>query len=129
MRVISDNVIAILNIWMEARGEERKGKVAVGEVMRNRLRTSRWGNTIAEVVLAPYQFSGWNTKDSNRVKAMLLDEYAPSYIDCSEAWETSRMTRLTEGALLYCNLSVSQPVWATPDKLIVKIGSHSFFRE
>lgn len=31
-------------------------------------------------------------------------------------------------ALLYVNLAVSQPAWATPDKLVAKIFAHSFYR-
>lgn len=36
--------------------------------------------------------------------------------------------RLTDEVVLYDNLAVTQPPWATPDKLVCQIGHHSFFR-
>ncbi len=35
--------------------------------------------------------------------------------------------RLTPRTLLYDNLALTRPVWATPDKLVAVIGRHSFF--
>jgi RES domain-containing protein len=37
-------------------------------------------------------------------------------------------SNLTDDTVLYVNLAISQPAWATPDKLVTKIGHHSFFR-
>jgi N-acetylmuramoyl-L-alanine amidase len=131
MRLISDDLIAQLNIWMEARGEPFEGKVAVAEVMRNRLKTGRWGNTMTQVVLAPYQFSGWNTKDPNRIKALLLDDSDPEYKECVRAWQTAKSnTDFAKGALRYFNpSSVAPPPWAIPAKLLARIGSHQFYSE
>lgn len=130
MRVISDDAIASLNIWMEARGEAFEGKVAVAEVIRNRLRNGTWGKTIAQVVLAPYQFSGWNTKDPNRIRAMNLDDSDSQYQECVRAWQTAKAnTNFTKGALFYYNPKVvtTPPAWATPPKLLAKIGNHQFY--
>jgi spore germination cell wall hydrolase CwlJ-like protein len=35
--------------------------------------------------------------------------------------------KLTNDVMLYDNLALATPAWATPDKLIVQIGHHSFF--
>lgn len=35
--------------------------------------------------------------------------------------------RITDDVLLYDNLTLARPPWATPDKLAVEIGRHSFF--
>src|SRR4051812_2041029 len=83
MRLVSDTHLAVMNAWMEARGESFEGIVAVCEVMRNRMKLNKWDlnkdkqTTLVEVVLAPYQFSGWNTKDPNRLKALVLDDESP----------------------------------------------------
>ena len=128
MRVISDDTIAALNIWMEARGEPFQGKVAVAEVMRNRLKSGRWGKTIVQVVLAPYQFSGWNTNDSNRIQALLLDDSDPQYQECVRAWNTSKAsTNFARGALYYFNPKLAAPSWAKPQNLLVTIGNHQFY--
>ena len=44
-------------IHCEARGESYEGQVAVGAVVMNRVRSSRFPNTIYEVIFAPGQFS------------------------------------------------------------------------
>ena len=45
----------------EAAGEDAYGQAAVGSVIRNRTRDSRWGGSYENVVLAPKQFSAWNS--------------------------------------------------------------------
>lgn len=131
MRVISDDTLAVLNIWMEARGEPPEGKVAVAEVMRNRLRSGRWGKTMAQVILAPFQFSGWNTKDPNRTKAMLLDAEDPNFRECQTAWQKALDGSDTvSGAMHYFNPKVvKSPDWADPTKLVAQIGSHLFYKD
>lgn len=65
-----------LTIWGEARGEDRSGMLAVGNVMQNRVKQGRWGDDIRSVVTQSkqgqngivYQFSCWG--DSNRESMM-----------------------------------------------------------
>ena len=71
-----------LTIWGEARSEERAGMLAVGNVMMNRMREGRWGDSIQSVVTANrvsqtsgktvYQFSCWG--DTNRASMMRMYE-------------------------------------------------------
>lgn len=44
----------------EAGNQGYEGMLDVGAVIRNRLATRRWGDTISDVVMAPAQFSAWN---------------------------------------------------------------------
>ncbi len=44
----------------EAGGEDAYGQAMVGSVIMNRSRDSRWGGSVADVALAPSQFSTWN---------------------------------------------------------------------
>ncbi len=44
-------------IYCEARGEDYDGKVAVGAVVLNRVRSTRFPNSISEVIYSPGQFS------------------------------------------------------------------------
>jgi len=49
-------------IYGEARGESRDGKIAVGNVVMNRVLCRRaWPNTISGVITAPGQFSGYKS--------------------------------------------------------------------
>lgn len=125
--VIDAEVLAALTIWMEARGEKQEGKIAVGEVIRNRMKQGN--NTAAEIVLAPSQFSCWNTKDPNRIQAMSLEKDDPKYIECLDAWRRSASTSLTKGANHYFNPAVvARPTWADPKKRVATIGSHEFYK-
>lgn len=127
MQVIPEDTIATLTAWQEARGEPFEGLVGVCEVIRTRRKLGRWGATYTHVCLAPYQFSGWNTKDPNRVTSLLLDEQDPSYKRVCQAWEFSATSDLTLGATHYCTVNL-KPAWANPDALTVIIGNHAFYR-
>ncbi len=135
LRLVDDNALAIMTIWQEARGESMEGKVAVGEVIRNRMaQRVHSDGTIPGTVLAPYQFSGFNTKDTNRIPSFKLDTENPQCGACQRAWEMSAGTNLTKGALYYYNpkavrqLGYKDPEWATDDKYLVTIGNHQFYR-
>lgn len=45
----------------EAGGEDAYGQAMVGNVIMNRSKDSRWGGSVADVALAPQQFSTWNS--------------------------------------------------------------------
>lgn len=61
IRTLGDLLVLSLTIWAEARGERIEGKVAVGCVVRNRLKhPTRFGVSFVDVCLAPAQFSCWS---------------------------------------------------------------------
>lgn len=119
MRLLPDDAWAIATIWGEARGESQLGKVAVAEVIRNRMvRRLCSDGTVAGTVLWPFQFSAWNTSDPNRRRMATLDTEDPILLDCRAAWEESEHTIATLGATHYLNPSVLSrlPAWAAdPD--------------
>lgn len=130
-RVVSDYIWGVFTVWCEARGESRAGKIAVARVIRNRT-ARRWNGakTVAEVVLAPYQFSAWNTMDANRRAAAILDSDDPEYIECLEAWNASETDDGGVGAaVFYYNPDVvkTPPTWTITARLVAKIGRHHFF--
>lgn len=67
-----DTDILARTIYGEARGESISGQEAIASVILNRVAFAKrrgrywWGNTIAGVCLAPWQFSCWNENDPNR---------------------------------------------------------------
>jgi len=132
VRLISDDALAIATIWQEARGEDFEGKVGVAEVIRNR---TAGGKTVASVVLRPFQFSGWNTKDGNRVPSMSIDDEDPVVQECQEAWlKALDGSDLTQGAdhylnkVLVINIRGSLPRWTDKLEETVTIGAHTFYR-
>lgn len=132
MKLVSDDNWAIMTIWGEARGEDYLGKVAVAEVIRNRMKRKYSSDgTASNTCLKKLQFSCWNHDDPNRLFMAKLDDEDPIVRECIKAWEESKTTNLTKGAVLYCNLKVLDyiPSWAKMENQTVVIGRHNFFRD
>lgn len=129
MRLVLDWALAIICIWQEARGEDYAGKLAVAEVIRNRMR-KRYSSdgSVAETVLRPYQFSGFNTGDPNRIVSFRIDDNDPVVKECIQAWNDSEHTDTVKGAVLYYNPSIVQePKWVLRAKEVARVGQHVFF--
>ncbi len=131
MRLISDTALAAATIWQEARGEPYEGKLAVAEVIRNRVR-ERYASdgTVAGTVMRPKQFSGWNSDDPNRIPSLKLDDGDRIVADCIRAWKeaTEHNTNLVRGALLYYAPALAAPAWARGCAELARIGGHVFLR-
>jgi spore germination cell wall hydrolase CwlJ-like protein len=122
-RLVDDDAWGAMTVAQEASSEPFEGAQAVGEVIRRRAKEA---GSVAAAVLAPYQFSGWNTTDPNRRRCAVMD--ADTF--ASAAWLASAGSNLAPDAWFYVNLDIvpNVPAWATPDKFVVKIGKHSFYR-
>lgn len=86
MRLISEEALAVTTIHQEAAGESYLGKLAVAEVIRNRM-NKRYASdgTVTDTVLRPKQFSGWNTSDAGRIRNARIDSDDPIVKDCIRA--------------------------------------------
>lgn len=137
IQLIADDAIAIVTILQEAEGEPFEGKLAVAEVILSRTR-HRYNSdgTIMGTCLAPLQFSGWNSKSTNRIRTMRCCEADPMVADCVRAWNLATAGSSTvQGALLYYSpatlvaLGVPAPDWASPlkSKQVATVGHHIFF--
>lgn len=135
MRLITDRSLAVVTIMQEAAGETYAGKLAVAEVIRNRMhRKYSSDGTVAGTVLRPLQFSGWNAQDPGRVRNAKLDDDDPIVQECVKAWDEAMAGSDTvKGAVLYYNpdpkLVPVTPDWAMPHSAreIAHIGHHVFF--
>lgn len=130
MNLISPDALAIITIWQEARGEPLDGKIAVGEVICNRmLKKYSSDGTVAGTVCRAFQFSGWLPRDPNLIPSLKLDTDDPIVDDCVRAWREASTggTEFAKGAVLYCNLAVVRPTWIINCTLTAKVGAHSFF--
>ena len=135
MKLIPDAAWAVATIWMESRGEPQSGKVGVAEVIRDRVAQHYMcnGQSIAECVLRPLQFSSWSTHDNNRLLVGELDDADPVVQSCAAAWATALSgSRVVNGALIYLNPAYAdrnfvQHIRATCDQT-AEIGGHLFFR-
>lgn len=133
MRLISEEALAVVTIMQEAAGEPYLGKLAVAEVIRNRmLRKYASDGTVAGTVLRPMQFSGWNAKDPGRIRSVRADSDDSVVKECIRAWNEARDgSNTVHGAVLYYNPSIitDPPDWALPDSAteVAVVGQHHFF--
>ena len=58
---VSDRYLLAAIVYAESGGEPYEGQLAVANVVLNRLRTGYYGNTLSDVIYAPYQFSATST--------------------------------------------------------------------
>jgi N-acetylmuramoyl-L-alanine amidase len=132
VKLIPDYLWGVLTVWQEARGEPFAGKVAVAEVILRRTQKKFFssGDSIASTCLWPLQFSGWNAKDPNRIKAAVLDTTDPDVQDCVKAWceAADRGSNLVPDALHYYNANIVNPPWAKDAEVVAVIGNHTFLR-
>lgn len=118
-------------IEAEAGNQDFTGKLAVGEVISNRVQTGRWGDSLESVILARGQFSPWNSvtgyaggkqgKDMNKLRPS-EDAYKAADAILSGEYEP-----ITNGALNYFAIipGVSEePAWANDS--FIKLGDHYF---
>lgn len=72
---LSDKALLSLCIYGEARGESTDGKIAVGWVIKERVKRNGWfGKGYQGVILKPYQFSCFLQADPNYKKLLHIAE-------------------------------------------------------
>jgi len=120
-------IMGALCIWREARGEPREGKVAVWNVIKNRVASKRWGPTITRVVTARWQFSAFNDGDPNTTKFPAVEDVA--WQECLEVVIGNGAPDITQGAMFYFNPKIVMPPWSRTMIKTGSFGNHDFYRE
>lgn len=143
------------NIYFEARGESTQGKVAVANVVLNRVDHYYYPNNICGVVYQA-KLSQWWLEHHGRevpVKNMcqfswycdgksddlqLTDEFGNVIKANMEAWTESieiaklallgQLNDLTHGATHYYNPKLAQPIWAVHYEETTTIDNHCFHK-
>ncbi len=132
--LIPGNLLAIATIRGEAEAEPFEGQVAVANVIRNRMLKRFFSDgTIAGTVLAPYQFSLWNTSERRRINMCLAGREDSTTKTAERAW-TESVARQVVGpdVLMYHAAGMSPyPAWSKSDefKFEVRIGRHLFYKK
>lgn len=127
--MITPALCLALNIYFEAAGESIPGKWAVGQVVLNRVESTRYPDTVCEVIKQYKQFSWyWDGKsdkpkrheqawkDSVKVANILLYKHKNAMYDFSE------------GATHYINPNLADPKWQYSATVTTVIGNHVFMR-
>jgi len=110
------------NIYHEARGEPRHGKLAVAQVTLNRQRDPRWQGTVCQVVYQPYQFS-WTSK--KRTEPQEFDSWIEA-LELAEKVLQQGYALVKFPATHYHNQQVL-PEWSPKLIPLRRIGQHTFY--
>lgn len=100
----------------EAKGESFEGKVAVGNVVINRIKSGKYPDTIKKVIYQPRQFQPVSNGAINE---------KPS-VEAVEAAYKSLNINMVGNALFYYNPDIATDSWIRTRKVVKKIGNHSF---
>lgn len=130
------------NIYHEARGEPVKGRIAVGFVTLNRVKSNKFPNTICRVVYQAVHSSWWRTVHGKQVPVRNQCQFSwycdgrPDTIYSEKEWiKAISLAKLvlsnaffdpTFGSTFYHADSVS-PAWASSFTHTVTINKHMFY--
>ncbi len=104
-------------IHAEARGEPYIGQVAVGAVVLNRTRDSRFPNTIAGVI---YQPGGFDAVRDGQINLEPNKTAINAARDALNGWDPSY------GCVYYYNPATATSKWIWSRPIIIRIGKHNF---
>lgn len=103
----------------EARGEPYEGQVAVGAVILNRVKDSKFPNTIAGVIYEKGAFTAVSDGQINKPIAEDSTVYKAAR-DAMNGWDP------TNGCIYYFNPDTATNSWIWSRPLVKKIGKHRF---
>lgn len=113
----NDRYLLAKVIYAEARGESYTGQVAIGAVVLNRVKDSRFPNTVAGVIYQPWAFTAVNdgqiTLEPNQKAYQAAD-------DALNGWDP------TYGCVYYYNPQTATSKWIWTTKKVTQIGKHVF---
>lgn len=122
-----------LCIYREARGEPFYGKLLVANVIKNRVRDSRWPDSYEKVITQPWQFSAFNKNDPNALVFPSTRETPgpedKAWLDCLDAAQKTLNGEPVPGnhqANHYHAKNVA-PRWSEGKTPVAVVGNHKFF--
>lgn len=132
-----DLAIMARTIYGEARGSSREDRIAIAWVIRNRAnidlgsdkKPDWWGESVAGVCLAKWQFSCWNQGDPNLKAIATIDTEDEVFEEClaiAGGVLQGAPPDPTGGATHYHHHLLRPPHWAI-DKRGTRFGAHLFY--
>ena len=104
-------------IYGEARGEPYTGQVAVGAVIMNRVKSSKFPNTISGVI---YQSGAFDAVSDGQINLTPNSTAKKAAQDALNGWDPSY------GAIYYFNPSTATNKWIWSRPMTITIGKHRF---
>ncbi len=113
----SDLYLLSCCVYGEARGESYTGKVAVAAVILNRVKSSKFPNSISGVI---YQQGAFTCVSDGQINLGTNDECTRAAQDAMNGWDP------TGGAIYYFNPATATSKWIWSRPQLVTIGKHIF---
>lgn len=112
-------------VYFEARGEGLRGQLAVAGVVLNRVASSRYPNTICQVVEQPWQFSFVNA--TGRIPA--ADRSSRAWLNAVAIARIAQAgtSRAVDSNVLWYHADYVSPSWGRRLARQDKIGLHIFY--
>ena len=104
-------------VYAESRGEPYKGQVAVAAGILNRVKDSRFPNTVSGVV---YQSGAFTCVSDGQINLSPNDTARKAAQDAMNGWDP------TYGAIYYFNPNTATSKWIWSRPMTVTIGKHRF---
>ena len=130
-----------LNIYFESAVEPLAGKLAVSQVVLNRVKERNWPSTICEVIKEGPTYKNWKGNVYPVKDRCQFSWWCDGKVDVphpGRVWENSkkvaklvmtnnRMVDITEGSTFY-HAEYVTPRWASRMNKIGRIGAHYFYK-
>lgn len=113
----NDRYLLAKVIYAEARGESYTGQVAIGAVVLNRVKDSRFPNTVSGVIYQPWAFTAVN---DGQIKLEPNLKAYQAADDALNGWDP------TYGSVYYYNPKTATSSWIRTTKYVTTIGNHVF---
>jgi len=129
---VADSILELYfvaaTVWMEAQGEPWEGKRGVAWVIQNRTPP---GASYSRTVLAPAQFSCWNTNSAVRLRlgTAHLDSAWPTCVSAAAEALSGSDPDPTGGATYYLRSDLNpKPDWYDASRVTATFGAHQFLK-
>ena len=113
----ADEYLLARLIYGEARGEPYTGQVAVGAVVLNRVRSSKFPNTVSGVI---YQAGAFTAVSDGQINMTPNETAQKAARDALNGWDP------TNGCLFYYNPKTATSAWIRSRTVNLVIGEHYF---
>lgn len=113
----NDTYLLARLVYAEARGEPYTGQVAVAAVVLNRVKSSKFPNTISGVI---YQSGAFTVVSDGQINLTPNDTAQRAAKDAMSGWDP------TGGCLFYYNPATATSAWIRSRPIMLVIGNHTF---
>lgn len=113
----NDRYLLAKVVYAEARGESYTGQVAIAAVVLNRVKDSRFPNTVSGVIYQPWAFTAVNDGQINLEPNQKAYQAAD---DALNGWDP------TYGSVYYYNPQTATSKWIFTTTTVTQIGKHVF---